>query len=163
MSKLSRRSLVANTAALPALTVPAVASALPTGADVELQQLGVRLLAINRRIAKLEADPNSSDEDWEEPLNDQAKVVAEILRHTATSVGGVAVQTVDGEARRSLGADRCGFNQRHRLTKTVFLSRQVGGNATQSLDDGREPLGSARRQQASNSLLRGPDTSWLEW
>lgn len=110
MSKLSRRSLVANTAALPALTVPAVASALPTGADVELQQLGVRLLAINRRIAKLEADPNSSDEDWEEPLNDQAKVVAEILRHTATSVGGVAVQTVDGEARRSLGADRCGFN-----------------------------------------------------
>ena len=59
MSKLSRRSLVSSAAALPALAVPAVASALPAGADIELQQLGVRLLAINRRLASLEADPNS--------------------------------------------------------------------------------------------------------
>ena len=44
--------------------------------------------------------------------------------------------------------------------KTVFLSRQAGGNAAQPLGDGREPLGSVRNQQAANSPLRERDTSW---
>ena len=94
MSKLSRRSLVSSAAALPVLAAPAVASALPTGADIELQQLGVRLLAINRRLASLEADPNSTSNDYEPVLGAQVDVVPKILAHTASTIDGLAVQVV---------------------------------------------------------------------
>jgi hypothetical protein len=94
MFNLSRRSLVASAAALPALTVPAVASALPTGADVELQQLGVRLLGINRRISNLEAGGPHTDEEFERVLAERIAVVPKILAHTATTIDGLAVQVV---------------------------------------------------------------------
>jgi hypothetical protein len=94
MSKLSRRSLVASAAALPALTVPVVANTLPAGADVELQQLGVRLLAINRRLESLYANPNATDEDYKPVLDAQADVVPKILAQTATTIDGLAVQVV---------------------------------------------------------------------
>jgi hypothetical protein len=94
MSKLSRRSVVSSAAALPVLAAPAVASALPTGADIELQRLGVRLLAINRRLASLEADPNSTDSDLKPVLGAQVDVVPKILAQTATTIDGLAVQVV---------------------------------------------------------------------
>ena len=92
MSKLSRRSLVSSAAALPALTLPAVASASPAGADIELLQLGVRLLKVHRALDALEADPLSTDEAWEQQLNEQAELVLAILRLTATTREGVTVQ-----------------------------------------------------------------------
>jgi hypothetical protein len=67
MSKLSRRSLVSFAAALPALTVPAVASALPAQADIELQQLGVGLLKVNRDINAIAAGPEN--EDYDDTMN----------------------------------------------------------------------------------------------
>ena len=94
MSKLSRRSLVASAAAMPALGVPAVASALPAGADIELQQLGVQLLGINRRISILEADSNHTDEEFQRVLEDRVAVVPKILAHTASTIDGLAVQVV---------------------------------------------------------------------
>jgi hypothetical protein len=59
-----------------------------------LQQLGVRLLAINRRLASLEADPNSTSNDYEPVLGAQVDVVPKILAHTASTIDGLAVQVV---------------------------------------------------------------------
>src|SRR5215475_7757825 len=92
MSKLSRRNLVASAAGLPALAVPAVASALPAGADIELQQLGVRLLRVHRALDALEAGPPATDEAWDQCQSEQSDLVMEILRLTATTREGVAVQ-----------------------------------------------------------------------
>jgi hypothetical protein len=92
MSKLSRRSLVSSAAALPARTVPAVASPLLAEADTELLQLGVRLLKVHRALDALEADPLSTDEAWEQQLSEQAALVLAILSLTATTREGVTVQ-----------------------------------------------------------------------
>jgi hypothetical protein len=54
MSNLSRRTIVASAAALPALAVPAVASFNPDHPDAELLRLGVRLEAAGRHRDALE-------------------------------------------------------------------------------------------------------------
>jgi hypothetical protein len=94
MSKLSRRSLVASAASLPALAAPAVAGALPGDVDTDLKQLGVRLLRVHRMFDALHNDRNATDEDWEPHLDEQADLVPKILSHTATSREGPAVQVV---------------------------------------------------------------------
>lgn len=62
-------------------------------ADVvaELLQLGDRLLRVHRAIDELEA-AKSTDEDWAPILAEQAALVPQILRLTASTREGVAVQ-----------------------------------------------------------------------
>jgi hypothetical protein len=89
MSKLSRRSLV-SAAALPALTVPAVALALPTDEDVELKRLGVRLLK-----AKTDYEAALAEEDDEKVTNAGRRIgelMPPIFSCTATTRDGLAVQ-----------------------------------------------------------------------
>jgi hypothetical protein len=65
MSKLSRRSLVASAAALPALAVPAVAvaSAEPSD-DTELLRLGALFEPIEREYyGRIAAEPDDDEED----------------------------------------------------------------------------------------------------
>jgi hypothetical protein len=92
MSKLSRRSLVSSAATLPALAVPAVASAVPASADVELQQLGVRLLKENRNFNALCSDPNPDDKEVDEASGRIAALMPPIFSKTATTRDGLAVQ-----------------------------------------------------------------------
>jgi hypothetical protein len=92
MSKLSRRSLVSSAATLPALAMPAVASALPASADVELQQLGVQLLKENRNFDTLCADPNPDDNAVNEASGRIAALMPPIFSRTATTRDGLAVQ-----------------------------------------------------------------------
>ena len=92
MSKLSRRSLVSSAATLPVLAVPAVASALPSSPDVELQQLGVRLLKENRNFDALCADPNPDDKEVYEASGRIAALMPPIFSRTATTRDGLAVQ-----------------------------------------------------------------------
>jgi hypothetical protein len=92
MSKLSRRSLVSSAATLPALAVPAVASALPAEGDLELKQLGVRLLKENRNFDALCADPNPDDEEVGEASGRIAALMPPIFSRTATTRDGLAVQ-----------------------------------------------------------------------
>jgi hypothetical protein len=94
MSKLSRRSLVASAASLPALAAPAVAGALPGDADTELKQLGVRLLQVHRMFDALHNDHGATDEDWKPHLDEQADLVPKILSQTAMTREGLAVQVV---------------------------------------------------------------------
>jgi hypothetical protein len=92
MSKLSRRSLVSSAATLPALAVPAVASALPAEGDLELKQLGVRLLKENRNFDTLCADPNPDDNAVNEASGRIAALMPPIFSRTATTRDGLAVQ-----------------------------------------------------------------------
>jgi hypothetical protein len=89
MSKLSRRSIV-SAAALPALTVPAVARALPTDDDVELKRLGVRFLK-----AKADWDAAVAEGD-DKKVTDTSARIAELMPPifscTATTRDGLAVQ-----------------------------------------------------------------------
>jgi hypothetical protein len=65
MSNLSRRTLVASAAALPALTVPAVAAAatVSDNPDAELMRLGAKLDVVERDTAALIASCNKR---WDE-------------------------------------------------------------------------------------------------
>jgi hypothetical protein len=94
MSNFSRRSLVTSAAALPALTVPAIANALPVGADIELQQLGVRLLRIKRELAAIDAIADGEDYDAAfEVVNGRLCALMDpIYSLTATTIDGLAVQ-----------------------------------------------------------------------
>jgi hypothetical protein len=65
MSKLSRRTMVAGTAALPALAVPAVASFSPDHPDAELLRLGVQLETIGRDHEALTAVDHKRSDEWE--------------------------------------------------------------------------------------------------
>jgi hypothetical protein len=94
MSKLSRRTLVASVASLPALAAPAVAGALPGDADTELKQLGVRFLQVHRTFDALHNDRTSADVDWRPHLDEQADLVPKILSQTAMTREGIAVQVV---------------------------------------------------------------------
>jgi hypothetical protein len=96
MSKLSRRSLVSSAAALPALTVPAIANALPVGADIELLQLGVRLLRIKRELNAMDAitDGQAYDDAFEVVNGQLCALMDPIYSLTATTIDGLAVQAV---------------------------------------------------------------------
>jgi hypothetical protein len=95
MSKLSRRSLVSSAAALSALAVPAVASALPASDDIELQQLGVRLLRVKRELDAICAAPTDGEE-YEAQMNivhpQLCALMDPIFERTAATVDGLAVQ-----------------------------------------------------------------------
>jgi len=95
MPNLSRRSIVASAAALPALTLPAVANALPAGADVELQQLGVRLLEVRRDVDVLGASAVDG-EDYDNAMNAAIYRLGDLMQpifaFTATTPTGLAVQ-----------------------------------------------------------------------
>jgi hypothetical protein len=92
MSKLSRRSLVASAASLPALAAPAVASASPSDADVELKQLGVRLLKANRDFDAVFAKPHFPDKEVDDAMGRIATLMPPIFSLTATTRDGLAVQ-----------------------------------------------------------------------
>jgi hypothetical protein len=91
MSKLSRRILVASAASLPALAAPAIASALSDG-DVELKQLGVRLLKENRSLDAIYANPEHSSREIDEAMERIAALMPPIFDKTATTRDGLAVQ-----------------------------------------------------------------------
>jgi hypothetical protein len=92
MSKLSRRSLVSSAATLPALAVPAVASALPAEGDLELKQLGVRLLKANRDLNAILANPHHQDKEVDDAMGRIAALMPPIFSLTATTRDGLAVQ-----------------------------------------------------------------------
>jgi hypothetical protein len=92
MSKISRRSIVSSAAALPALTVPAVGGALPTDADLELKQLGVRLLKEKKTFDALCANSNPDDKEVDAAMGRMAALMPPIFSRTATTRDGLAVQ-----------------------------------------------------------------------
>jgi hypothetical protein len=82
---------LATAATLP-LAVPAAAGALLAPADGELLQLGARLLHIKRALAAVEADPTTTDKDFD-PWNEQLEqLTPQIFARTAVSREGIAVQ-----------------------------------------------------------------------
>jgi hypothetical protein len=92
MSKLSRRSLVASAASLPALAAPVVAGAMPGEADVELKQLGVRLLKANRDLDAVFAKPHFPDKEVDDAMGRIAALMPPIFSLIATTRDGLAVQ-----------------------------------------------------------------------
>jgi hypothetical protein len=77
---------------IPAVPLGAFPDTKVGSADLELQRLGAPLVRVHRVFDALEADPKSTDEDWEPHLAEEADLVPQILRLTATSREGVAIQ-----------------------------------------------------------------------
>jgi hypothetical protein len=79
-------------ASLPALTVPAVASALPTDADIELKQLGDRLLQEKEHLNGLFDSPDPDEKEIDAASGRIAALMPPIFGQTATTRDGLAVQ-----------------------------------------------------------------------
>jgi hypothetical protein len=74
--------------------VPAIANALPVGADIELLQLGVRLLRIKRELNAMDAitDGQAYDDAFEVVNGQLCALMDPIYSLTATTIDGLAVQ-----------------------------------------------------------------------
>jgi hypothetical protein len=122
--KPSRRWLVSTaTVAAIAPAVPAAAGALPAVQDdTELLRLGVQLLRVHRALDALEANGNATDEDWRSHLDEQAALVPQILRLTATTREGAAVQAAAAiRACRELWEDHTADEQGALQAERPFL------------------------------------------